>query len=138
MVISNMNLSAMIINKFIKDHPELNLTPDQIYRKIDANIISYELSINDYLDYISDWRDRKGFKTDKTNIPEKLLLIHSEISEACEANRKGDEIGFQEELADTFIRLMDLTSALGYSMNSIIRVKMACNEFRPKKHGKRY
>ena len=33
------------------------------------------------------WRDGKGFKTDQTNVLEKLLLIHCEVSEAVEEYR---------------------------------------------------
>jgi len=67
-------------------------------------------------------------------IPQKLLLIHSEISEACEADRKGlkdshlpHRDGVEVELADAVIRIFDLAGALGYSLGDAIAEKMAYN-----------
>jgi len=84
----------------------------------------------------------------KTNIPEKLALIHSEISEALEEYRRPESWpqqvwygegnkpeGFGVELADAVIRIMDLCEALGIPLASIIRNKHAYNSSRPKRHG---
>ena len=84
------------------------------------------------------WRNRKAFKTSKDNIPEKLALIHSEVSEALEATRKGDDAGFEEELADVIIRVLDLADALDLNMAVAIRDKMIKNESRSVRHGKRF
>jgi len=107
---------------------------------------------------IGDWRRRKGFKTGWLNVPEKLMLIVTELAEAMEAYRKlptrvlselqshaeprlneeADAIitNFQEELADVFIRLLDLSDALGFDLHAAACEKMAINEGRPHKHGK--
>jgi NTP pyrophosphatase (non-canonical NTP hydrolase) len=69
------------------------------------------------------------------NIPTKLALIHSEVSEALEAYRKGDMENFGEELADTYIRIGDLAAHLGYDMDTIVEQKMTVNEARPMMHG---
>lgn len=67
-------------------------------------------------------------------LPQKLLLIHSEISEACEADRKGTKDshlphrdGVEVELADAVIRIFDLAGALGYDLGSTIEEKMEYN-----------
>lgn len=67
-------------------------------------------------------------------LPQKLLLIHSEISEACEADRKGlkdshltHRDGVEVELADAAIRIFDLAGALGYDLGAAMAEKMAFN-----------
>lgn len=79
-----------------------------------------------------------GFWDEKTNIAEKLMLIVTELSEACEADRTGDKKGFEVELADTFIRLADLCGYLNIDIENIILGKAEINKERPYKHGKRY
>lgn len=67
----------------------------------------------------------------------KLALISSEIYEAIEELRDGNDISM--ELADVYIRLFDLTGKLGYiKINKAILDKMTLNEERPYKHGKRF
>ncbi|KKN37005.1 hypothetical protein LCGC14_0767650 [marine sediment metagenome] len=67
---------------------------------------------------------------------EKLMLVVTEVSEAAEAHRKADFENFTEEIADTFIRLMDITASLGINIEKAILDKMAINEGRPHLHGK--
>lgn len=43
---------------------------------------------------------------------------------------------FREELADTVIRVLDLTEALGIDIEDEIDKKMQRNEERPYRHGK--
>lgn len=66
----------------------------------------------------------------------KLLLIHSEVSEAVEAYREGSETGFREELADVAIRLFDLWGAgLEGSFEAVIQHKHEVNKDRLYRHG---
>jgi len=77
----------------------------------------------------------------------KLCLVHSEVSEALEALRDGDinmrtgeyikPEGLESELADTIIRILDLSEALGLDMGKAIADKMAYNEQRAFQHGGR-
>lgn len=67
-------------------------------------------------------------------IPQKLLLIHSEISEACEGDRTGSmdkhlphRTSVEVELADAVIRIFDLAGALGFNLGDAIAEKMAYN-----------
>lgn len=108
----------------------------------------------------------KGWYERNRELPEFLMLIVSELSEAMEADRKGDWAepkdaewylakdltdakvrgGFemsvkdmvQDELADTFIRLADLCGHYGIDIESYILAKMRYNETRPQMHGKKY
>lgn len=73
----------------------------------------------------------------------KLALIHSEVSEALEAARKGmpasekiPDIGnFEEELADAVIRCMDLARRMELDLGRAIVKKVAFNSTRPYMHG---
>ncbi len=85
-------------------------------------------------------------------IPEKLCLIHSEVSEALEVFREepddesvraprylenGKPIGFDSELADIMLRVGDLAEHLGIDLERAIAEKRAFNAGRPRMHGKR-
>lgn len=80
----------------------------------------------------------KGFWEKSRPISECLMLIVTELSEACEADRHGNKENFNEEIADTFIRLGDLCGWLDIDINNEIKKKMKKNEERSYKHGKRY
>ena len=104
----------------------------------------------------------KGFFDSQKNIGEMLCLIHSEVSEALEADRIDkhcskksinylDEIEwseshfvtnikntFEDELADVVIRVLDLCAFKEIDIESHIKAKMRYNSSRPHKHGKSY
>lgn len=82
----------------------------------------------------SDW-PVKGEIPDPNKIPAKLALIHSEVSEALEAYRKGDKENFAEECADVFIRLLDMTHGLGLDLPRAITDKLVKNIGRGYRHG---
>lgn len=94
----------------------------------------------------------------------RLALIHAEVSEALEADRKGryakvpvDRLNsnnsdssfcsaysdwikgsFEEELADIIIRVADLAGWKGIDLESHVKAKMRYNSMREYKHGKQY
>lgn len=79
-------------------------------------------------------------------VPEKLALIHAEVSEALEEYRdqkmetyySGDKRkpeGFGIELADAVIRIFDLAAWLGLDMGALIAEKHNFNLSRSYKHG---
>jgi len=67
-----------------------------------------------------------------------LMVIVTELGEACEADRIGDRENFAEELADVIIRVADLCGGLGIDIEKAVEQKMCKNEGRPRLHGKRY
>lgn len=121
----------------------------------------------------------KGF--DNFDIPKLLMLIVTELGEACEADRKNRHANdeqflkdfplfpeynrqgcfeglpdaelreaykenferhikdtFEDEIADAFLRLMDLCGAYGIDIEKYIYYKQIYNRLRPTKHGKAY
>ncbi|MDG2455438.1 MAG: hypothetical protein P8N47_06490 [Bacteroidia bacterium] len=105
----------------------------------------------------------KGFYREKRNLGEMLCLIHSEVSEALEADRINrytasdvsailelddahfkvafeDNVKntFEDELADILIRVMDLSGYKRVDLEKHIHAKMRYNAQRIAKHGKKY
>lgn len=65
-----------------------------------------------------------------------LLRIHSEVSEASEAVRDNDVEGFAEELADIFIRLVNLCKVWEIDLEEEVIKKHNKNIDRPYLHGR--
>ena len=94
---------------------------------------------------------RKGFwdgYPDKKarGMGEQIALMHSELSEALEGDRHGnppdehcpEHCNVEIEFADCVIRILDTCEANGWDLCAAINAKMAYNEGRPHKHGKRF
>lgn len=78
----------------------------------------------------------KGFWDEERNMGEALMLVVTELAEAMESYRKQEDENFKEEIADTFIRLLDLCGGLGLDIEAEIERKANKNKTRPYKHGK--
>ena len=83
------------------------------------------------------WRDIHTGERIERNKGELLCLIHSEISEAMEGERKNlqdDKLPHRRmaevELADALIRIFDYAGAFGYDLEGAYREKMAFNASR--------
>ena len=108
---------------------------------------------------IHDAASDKGFWDKPREKGTLLMLCVSELSEAMEADRKdrfadlakydkGVSTGnvfedyvkdtFEDELADTIIRILDMCGAYGIDIERHIKLKMEYNETRERMHGKRY
>ena len=96
------------------------------------------MRIKDLVDRAHKNAQNKGFWDERREKGTLLMLVVSELGEAVEADRLGDEENFCEEIADTFIRLADFCGGYGIDIEKHIAKKMAKNEKRKKLHGKKY
>lgn len=105
------------------------------------------------LQYLQDgitlWAISKGWLTEEPRNPaEQLMLIVTELAEACEAFRVGnppcERPGMEhyshaaEELADVVIRCFQMAGEHDIPLPEVIQAKMAFNQTRPTKHGKKF
>lgn len=123
--------------------------------------------LNEFADKIHQMNVEKGFYESERGVPEMIALLHSELSEALECDREarfagaGDETWalldgcaddmsyadafrvtvkdtFEDEVADVFIRLLDLAGYLKIDLEKHVKYKMRYNATRRYKHGKLY
>ena len=105
------------------------------------------MTLNDLAQRLRTNAVNKGFWENDRNFGEMLALIHSEVSEALEEHRpekpaiyinaNGKPEGWQVELVDALIRILD-TLGPDVDIDGLIAMKMSYNESRPYKHGKAY
>ena len=87
-----------------------------------------------------------GFWSHGESYPERIALLHEELSELFHSYRKGtlrdlcDKKGCPltneaEEMADVFIRLVDLAAARGVDLDRAVMLKTEYNATRPHLHG---
>lgn len=123
--------------------------------------------LNELAKQVHENAKQKGFFDNPKNVGEMLCLIHSEVSEALEADRtkmycqlcqadinvlqgwtghedfKNDyklkvKGTFEEEMADIVIRVLDMCAFKGIDLDLHVKLKMRYNSSRPKMHGKAY
>ena len=94
-------------------------------------------SIKDWQQIVTEWAVSKGFSWVKEDVDTMLLRIHSEVSEASEAIRDNNVEGFAEELADIFIRLVNLCEVWGINLEEEVIKKHNKNLNRSHLHGRK-
>jgi len=100
------------------------------------------MRIQDLMDRINQYAHDKGWWDKPREFGTLIALVHSELSEALEAERvnmQSDKIpefsGVEEELADTIIRILDMAKELKLDLIGALRAKMDYNDTRAYRHG---
>lgn len=100
-------------------------------------------TINHFSSYVHEMAVSKGWYNDPQRDLERLCLIHSEVSEACEGVRHGnppdehcpDFSSVEIELADAMIRICDFAKFKGWNIGGAVASKVEFNSTRPYMHG---
>lgn len=85
--------------------------------------------------------DNHGWHNPSCDLNTDLLLIHSEVSEACQEARKGnleyspDKNSVEEELADVVIRCFHVAEKNDWDIERTLWEKHKKNISRPHRHG---
>jgi NTP pyrophosphatase (non-canonical NTP hydrolase) len=121
----------------------VGLVPDQDHSRrwiTSDNITTWQVMIHQWAVSKEFWKEyrpgRKVFE-DSHLMLGLLMKVVTELGEAGEEVRLGNFEKMAEELADTVIRVFDITEALGIDIATEMVKKMEKNETRPIKHGKR-
>jgi len=114
--------------------------PERRERKVSVSIALSDAimraAVQDLIDEVHDTAVEMGWYENEVQLPVQLALIHSEVSEALEADRKkrGPE-KVAEELADVVIRVMDTAAAHNLDLTAALFAKMELNRGREHRHG---
>lgn len=118
---------------------------------MDNKDTKFPATVDDWGEFVKVWAEEKGWVFGLNDTPEKIALMHSELSEALEAYRRREGFfwniastevpeamkpeGIAIELADCVIRIMHYLSTFGISLQEALELKMAYNLKRPYRHG---
>lgn len=144
--------AAITISMYLEQQRPVAVGLPEVYAAYEAEFD--DLTIEALQDRITRWGIEKGWTFTEENVPEKLMMMVSELSEAMEnyriKNKEGRSIrdvwftqtpeglkpeGFVVELADCIIRILHVTGWMGCRLAAVLLWKMAYNDQRGYRHG---
>jgi len=115
------------------DNVRKGFTSSNSYRSITTNIMLIVTELSEAVEQL-----RTGEKLSKRDEFEEYVSSH----QSAEGYMKGFEMyikdSFEDEIADSFIRLFDLAGKLSIDIAFHIHRKLEYNKLRPNKHNKRF
>lgn len=94
------------------------------------------MSLNDLCKEAFETALLKGWHDKPREFGTYIALMHSELSEALEADRRLEGIDrVSEELADVCIRIFDWCGLMGIDLDKVVKEKMEKNKSRAYMHG---
>jgi NTP pyrophosphatase (non-canonical NTP hydrolase) len=93
--------------------------------------LNTHMSLNNYCTEALRTAIEKGWHDKPREFGTYVALMHSELSEALEADRRNEGIDrVSEELADVCIRIFDWCGLMGIDFEAVVRTKMTVNKGR--------